>query len=1069
MMAVVCAALVGLCIAVASSTMTRRVEAKSSMTEASQPISLPFVQVLRQTGRNGKPNDSYGYAVAADDDTIVIGAPLANVNNKARHGAVFVFVRTGNDWAMQHQIFAKDGEAEARFGSSVAISGDTIVIGAPYDKIGENSYQGSVQVFTRSGSGWTFQQKLTAPDGEAQDQFGASVGISGHTIVVGAFGDNAGVKSDQGSAHVFVRSVHDWSHQKKLTANDGEANDQFGASVAISGQTIVVGSILDDLGTNQNTGSAYVFVRSGIAWTQQQRLVANIARSNDLFGASVAISGETAIIGAPLADPYGTVDQGMAYIFVRSNGVWSLQLGLVANDGATGDQFGSSVAIDGDTALVGAHFDDIGTAAGTESDQGSAYLFSRTTVSWAPRQRLTAEGGAAREMFGQAVALSGNVAVAGAPHAKIGENLSQGAIYLFGCGYARQQTLTGNESEPFDGFGAAIDVDGDTLVVGSPGDDVGKNEGQGSAYVFVRTPTGWMQQARLLAFDGAAYDQFGRSVAISGDIIVVGAPFTSVFGKPKQGAAYIFVRSGGTWSLKGRPFGDPTGGLYGWSVAIDGDLIAVGAPSDEVGQNQYQGSVTIFNLSKSNTTGSLEQVMTANDGEAFDQFGFSVSLSGNRLLVGAIGPNDGERNKGAAYVFDRSSAQSQPWKESAKLLANDGELLDRFGNSVALSGNTALISAPGKVSHNPLRRQIAYVFVTAGAPGNVWTQQARLILGEGYPYGSLAVALSGNTAVIGTGSEYVDGRMNQGTVRVFKRSGTTWTTRQQIVAGDGRTGDNFGHSVAITGDTLLAGATNGGSVRQGSVYTLKTSCVEPLAPFTTVSAASFAAAGGLAPESIAVGFGANLATEMMSATTFPLPTTLAGVRLIVRDSAGVERQAPLFFVSPWQINYLIPSGTAAGNAVITVVGPAGPVASGTLGIAGVAPGLFSANSSGQGIAAANILRVKAGGSQVYEPVARFDSQQNRFVPIPIELGSSADQVYLVLYGTGLRNRSSLSAVNCSIGGVNSETLYAGAVPGLVGFDQINLRLPRSLAGRGEIEVTLSVDNRAANTVRLSVR
>ncbi len=151
-----------------------------------------------------------------------------------------------------------------------------------------------------------------------------------------------------------------------------------------------------------------------------------------------------------------------------------------------------------------------------------------------------------------------------------------------------------------------------------------------------------------------------------------------------------------------------------------------------------------------------------------------------------------------------------------------------------------------------------------------------------------------------------------------------------------------------------------------------------------------------------------------------------------------------------------------------VTNGAGPVASGAATIANVAPGLFSANSSGQGVAAALVLRIKADGSQSFEPVAQFDAAQNRFAPAPIDLGPATDRVFLVLFGTGLRFRSSLSAVSCTIGGTASEVLFAGAVPEFVGLDQVNVHVPRSLAGRGEVDVVLVADSKTANTVRVSI-
>jgi len=238
---------------------------------------------------------------------------------------------------------------------------------------------------------------------------------------------------------------------------------------------------------------------------------------------------------------------------------------------------------------------------------------------------------------------------------------------------------------------------------------------------------------------------------------------------------------------------------------------------------------------------------------------------------------------------------------------------------------------------------------------------------------------------------------------------------------------------------------------------------------TSVSAASFAANQPLAPESIVATFGANLATSIQIASTTALPTELSGVSLKVKDSAGTERLAPLFFVSPTQINHQIPPGTIPGTAVTTVMNGANVVATGSVEIADVSPGVFSADASGNGFASAVALRIRQDGSQSFEAVARYDAGLNQFVAVPIDVSNPTDQVFLVFYGTGWKFRSALSAVNCTIGGVSSEILYAGEVPGFVGFDQLNARLSPSLAGRGEVDVVITVDGQTANTVRIAVR
>ena len=236
----------------------------------------------------------------------------------------------------------------------------------------------------------------------------------------------------------------------------------------------------------------------------------------------------------------------------------------------------------------------------------------------------------------------------------------------------------------------------------------------------------------------------------------------------------------------------------------------------------------------------------------------------------------------------------------------------------------------------------------------------------------------------------------------------------------------------------------------------------------SVSAASYSD-GVLAANSIVAAFGAKLATTTAIGATLPLPTTLAGTTVKLRDSANVERLAPLFFVSPAQINYLIPSGTANGAVTVTVTSGDATVTTGTLNLAGVAPGLFAANATGQGPANGFVLRVKADGSQVTEPLINFDTALNRFVLVPVDVSNALEQVFLILFGTGFSSYSSSSNGTVKLGGQDAELLYAGPQGQLAGLDQLNVRVPRALAGRGEIDVAFAAGGRTANLVKANVK
>ena len=282
--------------------------------------------------------------------------------------------------------------------------------------------------------------------------------------------------------------------------------------------------------------------------------------------------------------------------------------------------------------------------------------------------------------------------------------------------------------------------------------------------------------------------------------------------------------------------------------------------------------------------------------------------------------------------------------------------------------------------------------------------------------------------------------------------------------------------VVVTAGTTQVFNFNNGQVTSGPSESATTDLAvfddfvyaEPVNTTASVSAASFSGAA-LAPESICALFGADFSTRTESAATNPLPTTLAGTTVKLKDALNTERTAPLFFVSAGQINYLIPAGTLPGAGVVTVTSSDGRIATGRVQIETVAPGLFSANSSGQGVAAAVALRVRANGQQVYEPAVTFDAASQRFVAVPIDLGPATDLVYLLLYGTGLRFRSGLQSVTVKLGNADGNVIYAGGETGLAGLDQINVGIPRSLIGRGEIDVVLTVDGKTANTVKVNIK
>ncbi len=481
--------------------------------QAVYPLTIdPIAQLAYLKASNTGGGDNFGLSVAASGDTVVVGAPREDSsatgvdgdgddNSAADSGAAYVFVRdAGGVWSQQAYLKASNtGALGDRFGHSVAVSGDTVVVGA-------------------------FQEDSSA------------TGVDGNQA------DNSAFNS--GAAYVFVRDAGGvWSQQAYLKASNTEGGDNFGISVAVSGDTVVVGAHLEDSNatgvdadqddnSGGSSGAAYVLVRSGGVWSQQAYLKASNTDGGDIFGFSVAVSGDTAVIGAHLEDSNATgvdgnqadntsADSGAAYVFVRDpGGVWSQQAYLKASNTDTVDRFGDSVAVSGDTVVIGAPRED-SSATGVNGDQGNAgpsanygaaYVFVRDADGvWSQHAYLKASNAGLQDEFGDSAAVSGDTVVVGA----LGE---------------------------------------DRNATGVAGDQDNNSAGSaGAAYVFVRDAADtWSQAAYLKASNTEFDDQFGSSVAVSGDTVVVGAHLedsnaTGVDGNQADnsafgsGAAYVFT------------------------------------------------------------------------------------------------------------------------------------------------------------------------------------------------------------------------------------------------------------------------------------------------------------------------------------------------------------------------------------------------------------------------------------------------------------------------------------------------------------------------------------------------
>ena len=399
-----------------------------------------------------------------------------------------------------------------------------------------------------------------------------------------------GINIDTSTSTFTLSFGPDWSAatQQKIQAADKQASEYFGASVAVSGETVIVGAT----GDNSGYGTARVFIKSGSTWNEQATLVPDgVSAATYSFGYSCAIDGDTAVVGCFAENNSNGNQAGTAYVYTRSGSTWTQQAKLLASDAVdtaqANDWFGISVSIDGDTIAVGAYGNEV---------KGATYIYTRSGTSW-----------------------------------------------------TEQAKLLPSDLSFQDNFGVSVDIDGDTVVVGSKWQDTGGSEA-GAAYIFVRSGVTWTQQAKIQASDKQASDQFGYSVAIDGDTVIVGAPYEDTVAS-NAGAAYIFTRSGTTWTEQAKIQNDDPilEDRFGVSVAISGDTAVVGNYYDDTAPLSDNGSACIF--TRSGSTWTQQATLLASDKGSWDEFGSSVDIDGNTVVVGSKWQDTGGANAGSAYIF----------------------------------------------------------------------------------------------------------------------------------------------------------------------------------------------------------------------------------------------------------------------------------------------------------------------------------------------------------------------------------------------------------------------------------
>lgn len=780
---------------------------------------------VQQTITMGDTVTGGARSVAISGETFVSGSPGASSNK----GEAYVYVRNGTAWAQQAKLTASDGAASDYFGKSVDISGNTVVISA-YGDDDRGDGSGSAYVFERTGTSWTQTMKLTGSDSDANDEFGSAVSINPtQTIAIGSRFAPTPKGTTGGATYLFAKNGTVWQQQAKLYADETIVNgDQYGASVDLYGDLLAIGAPID--GTY--AGAVYLYQLGQSGWSLVQKVTETPVTMNTSYGSSVGIADSILAVGAFEDDTVNTASYGNAGSgFVNSHGATRTPYLGSPIAGATFTSTQATLKWDANGFDVSDWWIYVGYSLGTPFilDTGilSANVLS-TTVSNLPsngsmvyiRLWYRLQGDLTwyyKDYQVKAVSPSTPVLLSPSNDTTLS---SDSVTFSWNANYSNVTawwiTMGPVKGTAFDyDSGSIASNDTSHIATGLP---------TASQIIYARfwyqlngtwsyierrlfsqnwtPPTQLAQTSKHKASDGAAGDYFGNSIAIDNDWLIVGAPYDQPYGAG-SGSAYFYQRSGTTWVQKQRVDGTATygstGDRFGTSVAIDGSRAVVGAYAD-FGKVTKSGTAYVYE--RSGTTWSYGARLSASDGASYDEFGYAVAVKGNTIAIGAPGRvySGSYLDAGGYYIFLRSGAS---WTQN-KSYTHPGLNLDSMGQSIALAdANTMVIGMP--------KRQVVSTYgvgavSTWSYSGTAWTQTQFITPTSyvSYQYFGSAVAVDGSFLVIGSYGDSSDG--GTGSAYVYEKPGTSWTFNTKLTDFDRKSGDNFGSSVAVSGNTIVVGS-----------------------------------------------------------------------------------------------------------------------------------------------------------------------------------------------------------------------------------------------------------------------
>jgi hypothetical protein len=744
---------------------------------------------------------NFGESIAIEGDTAVLGAP-----NMDSHGLAYIYNYDGAIWNEVAILRPSDGRSEDQFGISVSISNNRILIGSSHNSSNEILASGSAYIFEKVNGEWSQSHKLNCSAVERFGRFGHAVSLVGNRAAIGAY-DSYNPANEEGLVCIFDFNNGKWVESQVLYTEDSQSK-YFGHSLDLSENRIIIGDYRDS-SNGSISGAAYIFDFENESWILKQKLFADEIESFDYFGYSVSVNGDKALIGARGDDDLKSAS-GAAFVFELNNDVWQQKQKLLPSDGIELGLFGYSVNLISNRAYIGSPGID-----STNNYNGAVYVFDYDDISWNQTKKITATDGELNDQFGYSIATFENSLFVGSL-LDDDNGINSGSVYFLKYDtfdWVEFQKLDSNTNigAMNDNFGRSVSFQGNRALIGAPGDDERGNF-SGSAYIFDRINNDWVLTQKLTPTSLQDQDDFGFSVSLDGNRAVIGSPQQGIFnGIQGGGKVYVYELIGDTWIEKQKleAIDSSAGNKFGYSVSLLGDTLAVGSHQDGA------GSTYIFDYESGNWN--QTQKLIANDGVNGDKFGISISLDINKLVIGA------ERDRltelgtstriGSAYVFER---EEYTWIQTAKIIPPviiGLEVGMNFGNAVGIKEDILLIGARTDKYNNNYSNGTVYFFRFLEAEWQLVQKLYSINSVNTFNFGN---SLDFNESKLVIGADYSnENNINSGAAFIYYYENGSWNSSHNIFVEDGDYNDYFGKSVSLYNDEVLVGA-NGDDTESGT-------------------------------------------------------------------------------------------------------------------------------------------------------------------------------------------------------------------------------------------------------------